>query len=164
MVFHLDIDWVLLLTVFVVGIVSGMNLFWLYFWGGPKQNILPQILFCIYILYIYIICIIYWEQYHFYFPVCSYLTNLFEALWSSEKMLGCLGSVQSCPTLCDPMDRSTPGFPVHRQLACSNSRPSSQWSHPTISSSAVPFSSCLQSFPASGYLLYFEIIYWMSWL
>ena len=23
---------------------------------------------------------------------------------------------QSCPTLCDPMDRSTPGFPVHHQL------------------------------------------------
>ena len=34
--------------------------------------------------------------------------------------------------------------------ACSNSCPSSQWSHPTISSSVVPFSSCLQSFPASG--------------
>ena len=32
----------------------------------------------------------------------------------------------------------------------SNSCPSSQWCHPTISSSAVPFSSCLQSFPASG--------------
>ena len=34
--------------------------------------------------------------------------------------------------------------------ACSNSYPSSQWCHPTISSSVVPFSSCLQSFPASG--------------
>ena len=33
---------------------------------------------------------------------------------------------------------------------CSNSCPSSQWCHPTISSSAIPFSSCLQSFPASG--------------
>ena len=32
--------------------------------------------------------------------------------------------------------------------ACSNSCPSSQWCHPTISSSIVPFS-CLQSFPAS---------------
>ena len=31
-----------------------------------------------------------------------------------------------------------------------NSCPSSQWRHPTISSSVVPFSSCLQSFPASG--------------
>ena len=33
---------------------------------------------------------------------------------------------------------------------CSNSCPSSRWCHPTISSSAVPFSSCLQSFPESG--------------
>ena len=41
-------------------------------------------------------------------------------------------------------------------LSITNSRnllklcPSSQWCHPTISSSVVPFSSCLQSFPASG--------------
>ena len=33
---------------------------------------------------------------------------------------------------------------------CSNSCPLSQWYHPTISSSVTPFSSCLQSFPASG--------------
>ena len=32
---------------------------------------------------------------------------------------------------------------------CSNSCPLSQWCHPTISSSVAPFSSCLQSFPAS---------------
>ena len=46
----------------------------------------------------------------------------------------------------------------HTRLACpsptprasSNSGPSSWWCHPTISSSVVPFSSCLQSFPASG--------------
>ena len=34
--------------------------------------------------------------------------------------------------------------------ACSNSCPLSQWCHPTISSSVILFSSCLQSFPASG--------------
>ena len=34
--------------------------------------------------------------------------------------------------------------------ACSNSCPSSRWCHPTISSSINCFSSCLQSFPASG--------------
>ena len=34
--------------------------------------------------------------------------------------------------------------------ACSNSCPSSQWCHPIISSSVIPFSSCLQSFPVSG--------------
>ena len=33
---------------------------------------------------------------------------------------------------------------------CSNSWPSSWWCHPIISSSVVPFSSCLQSFQASG--------------
>ena len=33
---------------------------------------------------------------------------------------------------------------------CSNSCPLSPWCHPTISSSVVPFSSCLQSLPASG--------------
>ena len=33
---------------------------------------------------------------------------------------------------------------------CSNSCPLSWWCHPTISSSVIPFSSCSQSFPASG--------------
>ena len=37
--------------------------------------------------------------------------------------------------------------------ACSNSCPLSRWCHPTISSSVVPFSSCLQSFPGSGFFL-----------
>ena len=36
---------------------------------------------------------------------------------------------------------------------CLNSYPSSWWCQPTISSSVVPFSSCLQSFPASGSFL-----------
>ena len=38
--------------------------------------------------------------------------------------------------------------------ACSNSCPLSQWRHSTISSSVVPFSSCLQSFPAPGSFLW----------
>ena len=37
--------------------------------------------------------------------------------------------------------------------ACSNSCLLSQWCHPTISSSVIPFSSCLQSFPVSGSFL-----------
>ena len=36
--------------------------------------------------------------------------------------------------------------------ACSNSCPLNQWCHPPISSSVIPFSTCLQSFPASGTL------------
>ena len=42
-----------------------------------------------------------------------------------------------------PCPSPTPG-------ASSNSCPSSWWCHPTISSSLVPFSSCIQSFSASG--------------
>ena len=41
-------------------------------------------------------------------------------------------------------------FPSPSPRACSNSSPSSWWCHPIISSSVVPFSYCLQSFPASG--------------
>ena len=59
---------------------------------------------------------------------------------------------QSCPTLCNPMNRSTPGRPpcpspspgVH-----SNSCPWSRWYHPAISSFNALFSFCPQSFPAS---------------
>ena len=41
-------------------------------------------------------------------------------------------------------------YPSPTPRACSNSRPWSWWCHPTISSSVISFSSCLQSFPASG--------------
>ena len=39
---------------------------------------------------------------------------------------------------------------ITNSRACSNSSPLHRWCHPTISSSVVPFSCCLQSFPASG--------------
>ena len=38
----------------------------------------------------------------------------------------------------------------HISQGCSNSCPSSQWCYPTISSSVIPLSSCLQAVPASG--------------
>ena len=40
--------------------------------------------------------------------------------------------------------------PSQSPVACSNSWPMRRWCHPTISSSVTPFSSCPQSFPASG--------------
>ena len=43
-----------------------------------------------------------------------------------------------------------PPCPSPTPRAYSNSCPLSRWCHPTISSSVVPFSSCLQSFPVSG--------------
>ena len=41
-------------------------------------------------------------------------------------------------------------YPSPSPGACSNSCPLSRWCRPTIFSSVIPFSSCLQSFPASG--------------
>ena len=48
------------------------------------------------------------------------------------------------------LQHTRPPCPSPTPEACSNSCPLSQWCHPTISSSVVPFFSCLQSFPASG--------------
>ena len=73
-----------------------------------------------------------------------------------SKMFSQFSSVtQSCLTLCDTIDCSMPGHPAHHQLGVySDLCPLSQWCHPTISSSVIPFSSCLQSFPASGSFLF----------
>ena len=61
---------------------------------------------------------------------CSSLSRvqLFATPWTAARI--------PCPSL----------FP----RVCSDSCPLNLWCHPTISSSVVPFSSCLQSFPASG--------------
>ena len=65
----------------------------------------------------------------------------------------CWSVAKSCPTLCDPMDCSTPVLPCLSlsPRVFSNSCPFSQWCYLTISSSATFFSFYLQSFPASGY-------------
>ena len=49
------------------------------------------------------------------------------------------------------LQQARPPCPSPTLRAYSNSCPSSWWCYPTISSSVVTFSSCLQSFPASGY-------------
>ena len=49
------------------------------------------------------------------------------------------------------LQHARPPCPSPAHGVYSNSHPSHQWCHPTISSSVVPFSSCLQSFPASGF-------------
>ena len=78
------------------------------------------------------------------------------ALWPAVCLLSVQFSsvTQLCLTLCNPMGHSIPGTPPSitnsRSGVYPNSCPLSQWCHPTISSSVVPFSSCPQSFPASG--------------
>ena len=48
------------------------------------------------------------------------------------------------------LQHARPPCPSPTPGVYSNTSPLSWWCHPTISSSVVPFSSCLQSFPASG--------------
>ena len=65
---------------------------------------------------------------------------------------------QLCPTVCNPWTAARQAsLSIDNTWSCSNSCASSQWYHPTISSSVVPFSSCLQSFLASEFFP-------MSWL
>ena len=79
-----------------------------------------------------------------------------QAVFKSSLCLHVLPSVQfSCSVMSDSLwphglqhARLPCPSPTHR--ACSNSSPLSQWCHPTISSSVIPFFSRLQSFPASG--------------
>ena len=65
-------------------------------------------------------------------------------------------SVQfSCSVVSNPLrphglQHARPPCPSLTPGACSNSYPLSRWCHPTISSSVVSFSFCLQSFPALG--------------
>ena len=85
------------------------------------------------------------------------LKNIAECKWqinikdNVEIILLALSSVQfssvaqSCPTLCNPMNCSTPGLPVHHQLP----EFTQNHVHPDISSSVIHFSSCPQSLPAS---------------
>ena len=63
-----------------------------------------------------------------------------------------------CSVMCNylqshGLQHARPPRPSPTPEACSNSCPSSQWCHPTISSSVILFSSCLQSFPAIGSFL-----------
>ena len=71
---------------------------------------------------------------------------------------------QSCPTLCNPMNwqHARPPCPSPTPRIHSDSRPSSQWCHPAISSSVVPFSSCPQSLPASESFPMSQLFIWGS--
>ena len=61
----------------------------------------------------------------------------------------------SCQVVSDSLrphgpQHTRPPCPLLSPRVCPNSCPLNQWCHPTISSSVFPFSSCLQSYPASG--------------
>ena len=58
------------------------------------------------------------------------------------------------------LQHSRPPCPSPTPRVHSDSHPSSRWCHPAISSSAVPFSSCLQSLPASESFSMSQVFTW----
>ena len=90
----------------------------------------------------------------FYFPFISDLRKVARGvqiiLWYSFTNFQFSSVAQSCPTLRPhESQHARPPCPSPSPGVHSNSRPSSQWCHPAISSSVVPFSSCPQSLPES---------------
>ena len=79
--------------------------------------------------------------------ICFPETSTCDSLTTSSQFSSV---AQSCPTLCDPMDCSTPGLPVHHQLL-ELTQTHVRWVGDAVQPSyPLPSSSCLQSFPASG--------------
>ena len=68
--------------------------------------------------------------------------------WRQSAQFSC--SVMSDSLRCHGLQHARLPYPAPTPRACSNSCPSSRWCHPIISSCVTHFSSCLQSFPASG--------------
>ena len=64
------------------------------------------------------------------------------------SQFGC--SVMPDSLRCHELEHARPPCPTPTPRVYPNSCPLSRWCHPAISSSVNPFSSCLQSFPASG--------------
>ena len=69
--------------------------------------------------------------------------------WESSVQVSC--SVMSNSLWPQGLQHARPHCPSSTPRGCSNSCALSWWCHPTISSSLIPFSSHLQSFPASGF-------------
>ena len=94
--------------------------------------------------------------------------------WLWLQFLGVCMSVQyylvvhfqfSCSVMSDSLwppesQHATPPCPSPAPRVYSNSCPSSRWYHPAILSSVVPFSSCPQSLPASGYFPMSQLFVW----
>ena len=48
--------------------------------------------------------------------LCDWIEDQWQSFWYPQRNNQFSSVAQSCPTLCDPMNRSTPGLPVHHQL------------------------------------------------
>ena len=110
-------------------------------------------------IYIYIFCV------YIYIYICIHTQNTAQQFLKEDEILpfvttwmdlSAFHSVQFSRSVVS--NSLLPHGLQHTRLPCPSPTPgaysdsclSSQWCHPTISSSVIPFSSCLQSFPASG--------------
>ena len=105
---------------------------------------------------------VFWNDHHNKFsscPLAHIVTNLFIVLRAFKIQPVQFSSfTQSCPTLCDPMDCSTPGFPVHHQLsALAQTRV--HWVRDAIQS-PLPLSS--PSRPAFSFSQHQGLFHWVS--
>ena len=91
-------------------------------------------------------------MYQFTYPF-TYLETSWLLQFSSVQFSHSVVSNSLQPHGLQGVEDTRPPCPSPTLGACSNSYPLSWWYHPAISSSVVPFSSCLQSFPASGSFL-----------
>ena len=88
------------------------------------------------------------------------------ASWDAEQVEASFTSVQFSHSVVSDslwphgLQHARPPCPSPAPGAYSNSCPLSRWCHPTISSSVVPFSSHLQSFPASGSFQMSQLFAW----
>ena len=94
-----------------------------------------------------------WVAISFYLFIHPIFCTQFQCIFFSHC---CCSVTKSCPTLCDPMNCATPGFPVLHYLP-EFAQNHVHWVSDAIQPSVAPFFSCLQSFPAPGYFP-------MSWL
>ena len=92
-------------------------------------------------------CIQYKVQLHKVLQMKFWIKNVFTKIFCLSQFSSV---AQSCLTICDPMDCSTPGLPVHHQLP-EFTQTHVHWVADAIQQShpVIPFSSHLQSFPAS---------------
>ena len=83
----------------------------------------------------------------------SHILLVQDTWWTSEKTPGSVQFI--CSVMSDSLrlhepQHARPPYPSPTSGVHPNPCPSSQWCHPTVLSSVIPFSSCPQSFPASG--------------
>ena len=104
-----------------------------------------------------------WRTYFCFLFPCTYFITMsycFLCHISQFSSIEFSCSVESNSLWCHESQHARPPCPSPTPGVHTNSCPSSQWCHPAISSSVVPFSSCPQSLPASESFLMSQLFAW----